>query len=260
MGAVPGRISRGRDPRWLPRARQRAAARSAHPSIPRSHDLEAGPFRRFNFVVGGAATGKTAFLQPVRLIKAHRPGARLLLTGELALAATTGWGTMAAGRLFDRDAEWTGAVVDGDYDGGYCTRVVGAFEGAGYWPRLAELIAATDGQLFAALPQRAMVDALEPAAPQDQSTVLEVDATGRGPARRPNGREPRPRRRGDHPGLTSVGNARPRRANCQRGRIEPRRAVRGRSYRVSERTAVAAVREEAFKHESLKVVKIYRPG
>ena len=41
-------------------------------------DLEAGPFRRFNFVVGGAATGKTAFLQAVRLIKAHRPGARLL--------------------------------------------------------------------------------------------------------------------------------------------------------------------------------------
>ena len=78
--------------------------------------FEAGPFRRFNFIVGPTASGKTSVLHAIRLLEADAIGFPLL-TGEM----------VADHRLPDAVfRNWDPAVpvrIAGDYHGGLCTEL-----------------------------------------------------------------------------------------------------------------------------------------
>ena len=77
--------------------------------------FEAGPFRRFNFIVGPTPSGKTTVLHAVRFLESSGVGVPLL-TGEYA-----GLERQRSGYLFRNFDPSVPARVFGDYEDGRCT-------------------------------------------------------------------------------------------------------------------------------------------
>ena len=75
--------------------------------------FEAGPFRRFNFVVGPTASGKTTVLHAVRFLESSSADVPLL-TGELA------GGVQRSGFIFRNFDLSVPVRVFGDYEDGLC--------------------------------------------------------------------------------------------------------------------------------------------